>query len=310
VKKLILLLFIPLISFGQNSKIKDFKITILSTMLSDTHIGEWGFSAMIEADGQRILFDTGSREKTVIQNAKELKINLDNIDNVFLSHNHKDHTGGLINLKLNHPTSFSNAHIGEGIFYSRPNSTGNDHYILNNKNTLDELGINFKTHQNPSQVMPGLWTTGQIPRKYDEKNWSELGKMVDSNGNIVEDTIPEDQSLFFDTDNGIVLISGCGHAGLINTLDYVKKIIPNRPIYKIIGGFHLLNLNEEKLEWTAKKMEEFGVKFFVGAHCTGLNSTYSMEELNNIKPHQSYKATSTIVTRTATPNPLEEIKKN
>ena len=277
-----LALLISFVSFGQNSKIKDFKITILSTMLSDTHIGEWGFSAMIEADGQRILFDTGSREKTVIQNAKELKINLDNIDNVFLSHNHKDHTGGLINLKLNHPTSFSNAHIGEGIFYSRPNSSGNDHYILNNKNTLDELGINFKTHQNPSQVMPGLWTTGQIPRKYDEKNWSELGKMVDSNGNIVEDTIPEDQSLFFDTDNGIVLISGCGHAGLINTLDYVKKIIPNRPIYKIIGGFHLLNLNEKKLEWTAKKMEEFGVKFFVGAHCTGLNSTYSIRNFMNL----------------------------
>ena len=281
-KKLIILLFIPLVSFGQNSKIKDFKITILSTMLSDTHIGEWGFSAMIEADGQRILFDTGSREKTVIQNAKELKINLDNVDNVFLSHNHKDHTGGLINLKLNHPTSFSNAHIGEGIFYSRPNSTGNDHYILNKKNTLEELVINFKIHQNPSQVMPGLWTTGQIPRKYDEKNWSELGKMVDSNGNTVEDTIPEDQSLFFDTDNGIVLISGCGHAGLINTLDYVKKIIPNRPIYKIIGGFHLLNLNEKKLEWTAKKMEEFGVKFFVGAHCTGLNSTYSIRNFMSL----------------------------
>ena len=92
-KKLILLvLFIPLVCIAQNPKIKDFKITILSTMLSDTHIGEWGFSAIIEADGKRILFDTGSREKTVLQNARELKINLQNIDNVFLSHNHKDHT--------------------------------------------------------------------------------------------------------------------------------------------------------------------------------------------------------------------------
>ena len=281
-KLLFLLLFIPLVSLGQNTKIKDFKITILSTMFSDTYIGEWGFSAIIEADGQRILFDTGSRGNTVFRNAKELNINLDNIENVFLSHNHKDHTGGLINLKLNHPTSFSNAHIGEGIFYSRPNSTGNEHYILKNRNTLKELGIKFKTHQTPSQLMPGLWTTGQIPRKYDEKNWSELGKMVDSNGNKVEDTIPEDQSLFFDTDNGIVLISGCGHAGLVNTLDYVQKIIPNRPIYKIIGGFHLLNLSENKLEWTAKMMEESGVKFFVGAHCTGINSTYSIRNFMNL----------------------------
>jgi 7,8-dihydropterin-6-yl-methyl-4-(beta-D-ribofuranosyl)aminobenzene 5'-phosphate synthase len=65
-------------------------------MLSDSYIGEWGFSAMIEVDGERILFDAGSRENTVVQNAKELNINLDNIDNIFLSHNHKDHTGGLI----------------------------------------------------------------------------------------------------------------------------------------------------------------------------------------------------------------------
>jgi len=82
-KLLFLLLFIPLVSLGQNTKIKDFKITILSTMFSDTYIGEWGFSAIIEADGQRILFDTGSRGNTVFRNAKELNINLDNIENVF-----------------------------------------------------------------------------------------------------------------------------------------------------------------------------------------------------------------------------------
>ena len=106
--------------------------------------------------------------------------------------------------------------------------------------------------------------------------------MIDLKGNILEDTILEDQSLFFDTENGIVLISGCGHAGLVNTLDYVKKIIPNRPIYKIIGGFHLLNLNEDKLKWTAKKMKESGVEYFVGAHCTGLNSTYSIRNFMNL----------------------------
>ncbi|MFM9824671.1 MBL fold metallo-hydrolase [Flavobacterium sp.] len=273
---IIALLFLPMISFGQNPKIKDFKITILSTMLSDFHTGEWGFSAMIEVDGERILFDAGSRENTVVQNAKELSINLDNIDNIFLSHNHKDHTGGLITLKKEYPNSFKKAHVGEGIFYSRPNAEGDDNYILSNKNTLENLGIKFISHKNPTQLIPGLWTTGQVPRKYDEKNWSGVSKMIDSKGNIVEDIIPEDQSLFFDTENGIVLISGCGHAGLANTLDYVQKIIPGRPIYKIIGGFHLLKLNNDKLEWTAKKMREAGVNYFVGAHCTGLNSTYSI----------------------------------
>jgi 7,8-dihydropterin-6-yl-methyl-4-(beta-D-ribofuranosyl)aminobenzene 5'-phosphate synthase len=154
---IIALLFLPIISFGQNPKIKDFKITILSTMLSDFHTGEWGFSAMIEVDGERILFDAGSRENTVLQNAKELNINLDNIDNIFLSHNHKDHTGGLITLKKEYPNSFKNAHVGEGIFfkrfrlYSKPNSE-EDNYILSNKNTLENLGIKFISHKNPTQL--------------------------------------------------------------------------------------------------------------------------------------------------------------
>ena len=281
-----LLLFVQ-ISNGQNTKVEDFKVTILSTMLSDFYVGEWGFSALIEADGKKILFDTGSRPNTVINNAKELNIDLSDIEHVYLSHNHKDHTGGLINLKKNFPNAFSNAHIGEGIFYSRPNSNGTEHYILQNKSKLEDLKIDFKTYVNPTQLLPGLWTTGQIPRKYDEKNWSSLGKIIDKNGDESEDTIPEDQSLFFDTDKGIVLISGCGHAGLANTLDYVKEIIPNRPIYKIIGGFHLLNLDDKKLEWTAKKMEESGVKYFVGAHCTGINSTYSIREYMNLSPENA-----------------------
>ena len=149
IKYILIFLFIPVFSFEQNPKIKDFKITILSTMLSDFHTGEWGFSAMIEVDGERILFDAGSRENTVLQNAKELNINLDSLDNIYLSHNHKDHTGGLLTLKKEYPNSFKNAHVGEGIFYSRPHF-GNGNYILSNKYTLENLGIKFITHKNPT----------------------------------------------------------------------------------------------------------------------------------------------------------------
>ena len=275
---LISFLIFPILLSGQNLKINDYKITILSTMLSDFYIGEWGFSALIELDGKKILFDTGSRENTVLNNAKELNIDLNGIENVYLSHNHKDHTGGLMNLKKNFPNSFSIAHVGEGIFYSRPSNKGDKNYILSNKLKIKDLGVNFFTHKNAKQIFPGVWTTGQVPRKYDEKNWSRLGKIVNSSGEIEEDTIPEDQSLFFDTEDGIVMISGCGHAGIVNTIQHIKKIIPNRPIHKVIGGFHLLKLNDKKLEWTAKKMLESGVEVFVGAHCTGINSTYSIRE--------------------------------
>ena len=268
----------PIFLFGQSLKVNDYKITILSTMLSDFHIGEWGFSALIELDGKKILFDTGSRENTVLNNAKELKIDLNGIENVYLSHNHKDHTGGLINLKKNHPNSFSVAHVGEGIFYSRPSNKVDKNYILLNKEKIKDMGVNFLSYKNATQIFPGVWTTGQVPRKYDEKNWSRLGKVVNPLGKTEEDTIPEDQSLFFDTEDGIVMVSGCGHAGIVNTIDYIKKIIPNRPINKVIGGFHLLKLSDKKLKWTAKKMLESGVEVFVGAHCTGINSTYSIRE--------------------------------
>ncbi|MFL2612805.1 MAG: MBL fold metallo-hydrolase [Flavobacteriaceae bacterium] len=288
-KNILFILFILLFNTinCQNKPVKDFKITILSTMLSDFYTGEWGFSALIELDGKKILFDTGSREQTVIKNAEELGINLNNIDNVFLSHNHKDHTGGLFNLRKNYPTSFSNIHVAEGIFYSRPQNKDGEHYILKNKSKIEALGSSFITYINPTEIFPGVWTTGQIERKFNEKNWSMLAKIIDSEGKLVEDTIPEDQSLFFDTEKGIVLVSGCGHAGLANTLNHIKGVFPDRPIYKILGGFHLLNLGDDELRWTANKMKEVGVKYFVGAHCTGLNSTYTIRELMNLSSNQA-----------------------
>lgn len=285
-KILVITLLVSYLGFGQNTQIDDFKITILSTMLSDSHLGEWGFAALIEVDGEKILFDTGSREKTVIQNAKELSIDLNDIQNVYLSHNHKDHTGGLLSLKEEYNNSFSKAHIGRGIFYSRPRKDGTDHYLLENKAKLEKAGVSFITHETATQILPKVWTTGYVPRVYDEKNWSKLGKLIDGNGNKKEDTIPEDQSLFFDTKNGIVLVSGCGHAGLVNTLEHISNILPNRPIYKIIGGFHLLKLSDEKLKWTTNKMNELGVKYFVGAHCTGINSTYTIRNYMNASKEQ------------------------
>ena len=277
-KLIIFLVLFPFIINGQTEKINKFKVTILSTMLSDWYTGEWGFSALIEADDKKVLFDTGLREDTVINNAKELKIVLNNISDVFLSHNHKDHTGGLINLKNNFSDSFSNAHVGDGIFLERLTKNLIHTYILDNKKEMENLGINFINHKYPSQILPGIWTTGVIQRTHDEKNWSKTGKIIDTDGNINEDNIPEDQSLFFDTDKGIILISGCGHAGIINTIEHVKKILPDRPIYMILGGFHVHNLNDSKLKWTANNLKESGVQYFIGAHCTGINSTYKLRK--------------------------------
>src|SRR4051812_22299192 len=106
------------------TQVKSLKVTILSTMLADQGIGEWRFAALVEADGHRLLVDTGARPGTVLSNIKDLKIDLSDVKEVVLTHNHEDHTGGLIALRREfmkkNAEALSVAHVGKGMFYSRP----------------------------------------------------------------------------------------------------------------------------------------------------------------------------------------------
>ena len=156
-------------------RIKDVKVRILSTMLADSGIGEWGFAALVEADGHRILFDTGAREETVLRNAREMKIDLASITDVILSHNHGDHTGGLLTLRRElrktNPAALSRAHVGDGIFLSRADTSGNEqNHLRNIRASYEALGGQFIVYQEPKQIFPGAWFTGPVARKYPEKN--------------------------------------------------------------------------------------------------------------------------------------------
>jgi 7,8-dihydropterin-6-yl-methyl-4-(beta-D-ribofuranosyl)aminobenzene 5'-phosphate synthase len=99
----------------------------------------------------------------------------------------------------------------------------------------------------------------------------------------VEDNIPEDTSLVLDTDRGLIVLSGCCHAGIINTLEYSRKKVRTAPIYAAIGGFHLMRASDETLEWTAQKLREFGLANFIGAHCTGIEPVYRIREKTGLK---------------------------
>ena len=95
---------------------------------------------------------------------------------------------------------------------------------------------------------------------------------------MVEDTVPEDMSLVAVTDKGLVIISGCGHSGIINTLEHARQKIKAAPVYAALGGFHLFSLDDEKLDWTAGKLKEFGLRNFLGAHCTGIEAVYRIRQ--------------------------------
>ncbi|MDM9631475.1 MBL fold metallo-hydrolase [Robiginitalea aurantiaca] len=266
---------------GQQDRkpVYELKITTLSTMLTNGKgIGEWGYSALIEVDGRKILFDTGARPETVLNNARELGIDLSDVEDVFLSHNHWDHTGGLLTLrealKKSNPNALKRVHVGDGIFSKRVNS---DNTLLVTKEALEEDNVTFIVYSGQRELFPGVWITGPIQRIHDERNWSGNGKIETENGTI-EDTIPEDQSLVIDTPEGYVLVSGCGHAGLVNTLEHIHANINKEAVFAIIGGFHLIQASDEQLNWTAGKLKDFGVSKIIGSHCTGINSLYALKE--------------------------------
>ncbi|HIF82885.1 MAG TPA: MBL fold metallo-hydrolase [Candidatus Marinimicrobia bacterium] len=271
-------------SYGQTI---DLKITILSTMVADyDYLGEWGFSAIIESDGYKLLFDTGSRENTVLENADSLGIDLSTVSHVFLSHNHLDHTGGLIHLRkklmLKDPNALKFVHVGKGIFSERLSKGKNVNDFTQQKEILESLGIEFIYHEKPEEMLPNIWTTGVVPRVYNEKNWSGYREIIED-GKIIEDNIPEDQSIVINTDKGLVLVSGCGHAGIVNTLKHTDDMFQkSSDISVAIGGFHLFNKTDKDIKWTSKQMKKYGVKEFIGAHCTGIDAVYSIRKNNRM----------------------------
>src|SRR5580698_8803935 len=131
-------------------QVKTLKVTILSTMLADQGIGEWGFSALVEADGHRVLVDTGFHPETVLQNAKELGVDLSTVTDVVLTHNHDDHVGGLMTLRREvmkkNPAALSRAHVAKGIFYSRPSAKGEDNTMIAIKQEYEATGGKFIDH--------------------------------------------------------------------------------------------------------------------------------------------------------------------
>ncbi len=265
------------------AQIHALKVTVLSTMLVGnlTGIGEWGFSALVEADGHRVLLDTGGHPNTVLQNARDLKIDLSDVQDVILTHNHWDHVSGLMTLRKEmmrrNPSALSRVYVARGIFYSRPSPQGEQNQMIALKKEYEATGGQFIEHEEAAEIFPGAWLTGPVPRKYPEHNWSSSGKVQTPEG-LVEDTIPEDQSLVLNTPQGLVVITGCGHAGIVNILTFAREQFPNEPVQAVIGGLHLFAATDQQLDWTADKLKEFHVANLVGAHCTGIEAVYRIRE--------------------------------
>ena len=265
------------------TQIHALKVTVLSTMLvaEPTGIGEWGFSALVEADGHCILVDAGARPETVLQNAREMNVDLSGVQEVILTHNHDDHVGGLLTLRRammkKNPAALSIAYVAKGIFYSRPSAQGESNPMIAIRKEYEATGGRFVENSGGADIFPGAWLTGPVPRKYPEHNWSVSGKVQTPDG-LVEDTIPEDQSLVLDTTQGLVVVTGCGHAGIVNILTDAATKFPGRDVDAVIGGLHLFRASDEQLNWTGDEFRRFKVANLLGAHCTGIEAVYRLRQ--------------------------------
>lgn len=223
-------------------------------------LAEHGFSALIETEESKVLLDTGVTGIAMEHNLGLLGFTPDDIDVVVLSHGHNDHTGGLAKVKgriIAHPDSFHERYLSpkEGVMYDLT-SPG-----------LDPEKHKVEYHRGPVEVAKGITTTGEIPRIHE---WEELKMFkVKIDGVITEDKLLDDQGVVINTEKGLVVIQGCSHAGIINTIEQAIKITGIDEVCCVIGGFHLIGPAEKKIDRTIREFERLKVKKVIPIHCSG-----------------------------------------
>ncbi len=233
--------------------------------------GEHGIAFWIETGGNRLLFDTG-QSPLFAENSEKMKIDLSQTDTIAISHGHFDHTGGLETALHTAPNANVDIHPTALLpKYSKTN--GSLRYIGIPKNTLqalrqDETRLRVSKETHP--LSDGIYITGEIPR---ETSYEDTGGafFLDQEGRD-PDPLIDDRAIFFDTSAGIVILSGCAHSGIVNTLQRISALTGNRPIHCVMGGFHLVNANEKRLHKTIEAFRRHNVQRIGLGHCTGINA--------------------------------------
>jgi 7,8-dihydropterin-6-yl-methyl-4-(beta-D-ribofuranosyl)aminobenzene 5'-phosphate synthase len=234
---------------------------------------EHGLAFLIEIGGRRVLFDTGQSE-LLLDNARTLGLPLEGLDAMVLSHGHYDHTGGLAAVcRLSpgariylHPAAMRPKYSGSN------NGPGRDIGMpAAGKHALANAGTNVVPATTCQEVVENLFVTGEIPRQTD---FEDVGGKFCLDARCQQpDPLVDDQALFFETSDGVVVLLGCAHAGVVNTLRHIERFTQGKRCHAVIGGMHLLNAAPARLHATIEALRRWNVSKLVPMHCTGLAAT-------------------------------------
>ncbi|MEQ4675397.1 MBL fold metallo-hydrolase [Providencia vermicola] len=252
------------------------KITVLvdnNTLIDSYFCGEPGVCYHIEADGKKILFDTGYSD-IFINNAHILNIDLADITDLVLSHGHNDHTWGLGHLVQYFDRRNAEGNHPKQLIYHpdalKPKQFQSKVIGANTpKNVLDAYFTCIESIK-PYYLSDNVIFLGQIPRNNNFEGKDPIGIMVNENQQHVDDYVLDDTALAITTTEGLIVITGCSHSGICNIVEYAKHVTGINKIVTVIGGFHLQQASDDLLEQTGNYFTQQDLLHIHPCHCTDL----------------------------------------
>lgn len=251
-------------------------------------MGEWGVSYFIQDEGKKILFDVGYSD-IFIKNAQKMNIHFWDLDYLVLSHGHLDHTWGLTSLiKYYTEASIKKIDYNKLTVVTHPSSFLTKKFKktkqIGSIISQEELSKHFKMKltKEPLWLTDRLVFLGEIERKNNFEAKNPIGKVIKDDFEEDDYSI-DDSALAYRSSKGLVIITGCSHSGICNTVEYAKKICRDDRIMDIVGGFHLLNPKKEQLQGTLEFMKKLKPKEVHACHCTDLKSKISLSQVINLE---------------------------
>ncbi len=237
-------------------------------------LAEWGLSILVEVDDTTILMDTGY-SIVAAHNARIMGEDLSKVDKIVFSHGHEDHTGGLPeilklrNLKNKPVEIIAHPDVWKPKVWRSPDGTRFDEIgIPYSREYAEELGATFFLSKEPVWITDHIVTSGEVPMVTDFEK-IDYNACVKTVAGVSDDPLDDDQTLFIKSDKGLIVISGCAHRGIINTIIRGKELTGSENVYAVIGGIHLFGADEERLQKTIDEFRRLDIQHIGVSHCTG-----------------------------------------